>query len=69
MLGEAAFAAINLAMPFVIINFALADLIGQAKRDQLVDEIVSGMEGLIQVAVLAFIPTAIIQLRRKIVKA
>ena len=28
VLGEAAFAAINLAMPFVIINFALADLIG-----------------------------------------
>lgn len=27
-LGETAFAAINLAMPFVIINFALADLIG-----------------------------------------
>ena len=25
-LGETAFAAINLAMPFVIINFALADL-------------------------------------------
>ena len=28
VLGETAFAAINLAMPFVIINFALADLIG-----------------------------------------
>ena len=28
VLGEAAFAAINVAMPFVIINFALADLIG-----------------------------------------
>ncbi len=28
MLGEAAFAAINLAMPFVIINSSLADLIG-----------------------------------------
>lgn len=28
ILGETAFAAINLAMPFVIINFALADLIG-----------------------------------------
>ena len=28
VLGEAAFAAINLAMPFVIINFALSDLIG-----------------------------------------
>ena len=28
VLGKAAFAAINLAMPFVIINFALADLIG-----------------------------------------
>ena len=28
VLGEAAFAAINLAMPFVIINFALADLVG-----------------------------------------
>ena len=28
VLGESAFAAINLAMPFVIINFALADLIG-----------------------------------------
>mgnify|MGYP005810366997 CR=1 FL=1 len=28
VLGEAAFAAVNLAMPFVIINFALADLIG-----------------------------------------
>lgn len=27
-LGETAFAAMNLAMPFVIINFALADLIG-----------------------------------------
>ena len=27
-LGETAFAAVNLAMPFVIINFALADLIG-----------------------------------------
>ena len=27
-LGSTAFAAINLAMPFVIINFALADLIG-----------------------------------------
>ena len=25
-LGEAAFAALNLAMPFVIINFSLADL-------------------------------------------
>ena len=28
VLGDTAFAAINLAMPFVIINFALADLIG-----------------------------------------
>ena len=28
VLGEAAFDAINLAMPFVIINFALADLVG-----------------------------------------
>lgn len=28
ILGESAFAALNLAMPFVIINFALADLIG-----------------------------------------
>ncbi len=28
LLGENAFAALNLAMPFVIINFALADLIG-----------------------------------------
>ncbi len=27
-LGKTAFAAINLAMPFVIINFSLADLIG-----------------------------------------
>lgn len=27
-LGETAFAALNLAMPFVIINFSLADLIG-----------------------------------------
>ena len=27
-LGETPFAALNLAMPFVIINFALADLIG-----------------------------------------
>ena len=27
-LGETAFAAINLAMPFIIINFALADLVG-----------------------------------------
>ena len=27
-LGTTAFAALNLAMPFVIINFALADLIG-----------------------------------------
>lgn len=27
-MGETAFAALNLAMPFVIINFALADLIG-----------------------------------------
>ena len=27
-LGATAFAAINLAMPFVIINFALSDLIG-----------------------------------------
>ena len=27
-LGDTAFAALNLAMPFVIINFALADLIG-----------------------------------------
>ena len=27
-LGATAFAALNLAMPFVIINFALADLIG-----------------------------------------
>lgn len=28
ILGELAFAALNLAMPFVIINFSLADLIG-----------------------------------------
>ncbi len=28
LLGETAFAALNLAMPFVIINFSLADLIG-----------------------------------------
>lgn len=28
LVGEAAFAAINLAMPFVMINFSLADLIG-----------------------------------------
>ncbi len=28
LLGEAAFAAINLAMPFVFINFSLADMIG-----------------------------------------
>ncbi len=28
ILGEAAFAAVNLAMPFVFINFSLADLIG-----------------------------------------
>ena len=28
ILGDTAFAALNLAMPFVIINFALADLIG-----------------------------------------
>ncbi len=28
VLGEAAFAAINLAMPFVFINFSLADLVG-----------------------------------------
>ncbi len=28
LLGEAAFAAINLAMPFVMINFSLADLVG-----------------------------------------
>ncbi len=28
ILGETAFAALNLAMPFVVINFALADLIG-----------------------------------------
>lgn len=27
-LGDTAFAAVNLAMPFVIINFAVADLIG-----------------------------------------
>ncbi len=27
-IGETAFAAINLAMPFVIINFAFGDLIG-----------------------------------------
>ena len=27
-LGSTAFAAVNLAMPFVIINFSLADLIG-----------------------------------------
>ena len=27
-IGELAFAALNLAMPFVIINFSLADLIG-----------------------------------------
>ena len=29
-LGSTAFAAINLAMPFVIINFAVADLIGES---------------------------------------
>ena len=28
LLGETAFAALNLAMPFVIINFSIADLIG-----------------------------------------
>ena len=28
ILGETAFAALNLSMPFVIINFSLADLIG-----------------------------------------
>ena len=28
LLGEAAFAAVNLAMPFVMINFSLADLVG-----------------------------------------
>ena len=28
ILGETPFAALNLAMPFVIINFSLADLIG-----------------------------------------
>ncbi len=28
LLGEAAFAAINIAMPFVMINFSLADLVG-----------------------------------------
>ena len=28
ILGDSAFAALNLAMPLVIINFALADLIG-----------------------------------------
>ena len=28
ILGETPFATLNLAMPFVIINFALADLIG-----------------------------------------
>lgn len=28
ILGETSFAALNLAFPFVIINFALADLIG-----------------------------------------
>ena len=28
LLGGTPFAALNLAMPFVIINFALADLIG-----------------------------------------
>ncbi len=28
MLGEAAFAAVNVAMPFVMINFSIADLIG-----------------------------------------
>ncbi len=28
MLGEAAFAAVNIAMPFVMINFSLADLVG-----------------------------------------
>ena len=28
ILGDTAFAAINLAMPLVIVNFALADLIG-----------------------------------------
>ena len=28
ILGDTAFAALNLAMPFVIINFSLADLIG-----------------------------------------
>lgn len=31
-LGETAFAAVNLAMPFVIINFSLADLIGRRFR-------------------------------------
>lgn len=28
ILGEASFAALNLAFPFVVINFSLADLIG-----------------------------------------
>ena len=28
LLGDTSFAALNLAMPFVIINFAIADLIG-----------------------------------------
>lgn len=30
-IGAMAFAAINLAMPFVIINFSLADLIGRRR--------------------------------------
>ena len=35
ILGETAFAALNLAMPFVIINFALADLIGVGSSVQI----------------------------------
>ena len=35
ILGETAFAALNFAMPFVIINFALADLIGVGSAVQI----------------------------------
>ncbi len=35
LLGEAAFAAVNIAMPFVMINFSLADLIGVGSSVQI----------------------------------
>lgn len=35
MLGETAFAAINIAMPFVLINFSLADLVGVGSSVQI----------------------------------